>query len=745
LTPSPDERLKLGDRAMLAGDYAAAQAYYREALAAGAQPDRAAFFLARAQFDGGDPAGARATLENLLSAQPAGEYSLRADFLLGDVAAAMEDWNAAAGAYQDFLANGPGLMDDIVLERIGDSYLKTDRSDLAVQSYNAAADAAAPAESMRLLEKEADAFRDSGQPEAALALYERVVTAVTSDWARARLNRKIGGLLIAADRSEEGYERYRAALQYPLSYDAYLCLLDLVNTGQPPDGLLRGIIDYDAGQYGTAVQVFTDYLAGGPADAGKALYYRGLAHQSLGDAQSAVADFDAAAAAGSDTGIWDQALFEGAYTRWYWLDDFAGGASILEGLADSAPAHASAAEALYTAGRIAERGGDLARAAQLWNRTAEDYPASEYAADARHFAGIALYRKEDFTGAEAAFQASAFSTDAWNRSRALFWTAKAKAARGDTGGARSALEQAASAAPTDYYSERAADLLAGRTAFTGEFPASFSYDLDAEYRQAEAWIQTAFPSENSLTMDARYASLKNDPRLARGRILWDLGLSAEARTEFDGLRASFSGDPAGMLFLSRYFVEIGNYSGAIRSAYQVVHLAGMNDAESLTAPKYFSHVRFGPYFAELLMPQADRYGMDPMVLFSLVWQESHFEASAVSEASAYGLMQIIPATAELMATRLGLTGLSDRDWSRPAIQVQLGSGYLAWQRDDFGGDLFPALAAYNGGPDNAAAWWKTAGGDDDLFLEVVRFEQTRGYVRAIYELYSIYRDLYSVR
>jgi soluble lytic murein transglycosylase len=740
-TPAPDDRLKLGDRAMLQGDYAAAQTQYRDALAAGVQPDRAAFFLARAQFDGGDPAGARATLQNLLTAQPAGDYALRARFLLGETAAAQEDWHAAAAAYQDFLANAPGLLDALVEERLGDTFSAAGNYDLAVQSYDAAANAAAPAESLGLLEKEADAFQDAKLPEPALALYERVLASVTSDRASARLNRKIGGILIALGRTEEGYERYRTALLYPLFDDAYLCLRDLLAAGDTVDGLVRGIIDYNYGENEVAVQVLTDYLAANPADTGKALYYRGLAYQSLDNAQSAVADFDAAAAVGPDTGVWDQALFESAYTRWYSLDDFTGGASVLAGLADSAPAHPRAAEALNGAARIAERGGELARAAQLWNRVAEDYPASEYAADARHFAGIALYRARDYAGAETLFAKQTGAGDVYVRSRAWFWTGKARAARGDNSAAQEAFTQAAEADPTGYYSERARDLQAGRQAFSSTGSLNIAFDLDAEFRAAEAWVQQQFPLATPVPLENRYAAARNDPRLLRGRLLWDLGLYDDAQVEFTSLRTILAGDPAASLFLSRYLLDLGYYPGAIFAARQVLNAANMNDAQTLTAPAYFSHVRFGPYFAELLVPQAGKYGFDPLLLFSLVRQESLFGVTAVSSASAHGLMQLIPSTAEYMAGKLGLGDLSQRDLYRPFINIQLGTGYLAEQRDDFDGNLYLALAAYNAGP-TAATWRDLAGGDDDLLVEVIRYAETRDYVRGIYELYDIYRDIY---
>jgi soluble lytic murein transglycosylase len=64
------------------------------------------------------------------------------------------------------------------------------------------------------------------------------------------------------------------------------------------------------------------------------------------------------------------------------------------------------------------------------------------------------------------------------------------------------------------------------------------------------------------------------------------------------------------------------------------------------------------------------------------------------------------------------------------------------QRGFLDGDIYAALAAYNGGPGNAAAWKELVPPDPDLFLEVIRFEETRNYIKGIYEIFTIYRDLY---
>jgi soluble lytic murein transglycosylase len=74
--------------------------------------------------------------------------------------------------------------------------------------------------------------------------------------------------------------------------------------------------------------------------------------------------------------------------------------------------------------------------------------------------------------------------------------------------------------------------------------------------------------------------------------------------------------------------------------------------------------------------------------------------------------------------------------------VTLGATYLAQQRIRFNDDLFIALAAYNAGPEAAPIWRNLSGPDSDLFVEVVRSEETRNYIRSIYEIYSMYKSLY---
>jgi len=232
--------------------------------------------------------------------------------------------------------------------------------------------------------------------------------------------------------------------------------------------------------------------------------------------------------------------------------------------------------------------------------------------------------------------------------------------------------------------------------------------------------------------------------MVRGRELLALGLYDEARLEFEAMRSDYSGDAEASYRLAHTFLELGLYDLAIRSARQILDLAGLDDAGTLSAPRYFNLIRFGPYFGDLILPEALTRGFDPLFLLSVVRQESLFQGSATSSASARGLMQVIPTTGAAIAVELGWPpGYTDADLHRPRVSVRFGTYYLAQQRDLFDGDLMAALAAYNGGPGNAAVWLERAAGDPDLLIEVIGFEETRTYLRTIYEVFTIYRSLYS--
>jgi soluble lytic murein transglycosylase len=139
------------------------------------------------------------------------------------------------------------------------------------------------------------------------------------------------------------------------------------------------------------------------------------------------------------------------------------------------------------------------------------------------------------------------------------------------------------------------------------------------------------------------------------------------------------------------------------------------------------------------------------VMLALARQESEMNPGVVSSAGARGLVQLMPATAKMMARQLGLAYESRRLTSDPAYNLKLGSAYLADRLDEFGGSHVLAFAAYNAGPGRVRTWLRRNGdprspGVDVVdWIEQIPFSETRNYVQRVLEGTQVYRVLLAGR
>lgn len=139
--------------------------------------------------------------------------------------------------------------------------------------------------------------------------------------------------------------------------------------------------------------------------------------------------------------------------------------------------------------------------------------------------------------------------------------------------------------------------------------------------------------------------------------------------------------------------------------------------------------------------------LEPALTNAIARQESNFDTEAVSSANARGLMQLLPATAAQVARRLNIASSTPRLTSDPALNLRLGSAYLAEILDRFSGNLALAAAAYNAGPRRVQEWLGTYG-DPTIgalplidWIEQIPFGETRNYVQRVVENAVVYRAL----
>ncbi len=747
-TPAPEVRVAEGDHALFNGDYESAQVAYSTALDATSDPAiRAAALLGigRYHYLTGVYSNALNEFRAVIDNYPASSQAADAYYFLAETYMLLDRYAEAADAYASYLTIRPGILDAYVNERRGDALSAAGDFANALAAYTNAVQAPRSPTNFSLELKLAAINVALGDYATALVMYDDIYNRTGSEDIKAQVDYSRAQMYFASNQPEQATAAYvDAVINYPHAYYSYLGLVELVNAGYPIDELQRGLVDYYANQYGVALEAFNRFLTFSDATSSTALYYKGLILRQQGDYSSAIAMWDAVIQGDPASPDWDSAWEQKAYTQWAFIDDFSAGEKTLLDFVATAPAHPRAAEFLFDAGRTAERDERLQDAAQIWQRIPAEYPNSDYVYRSLFLAAICHYRLADYASADSAFgQAQALATTPEERAGALFWVGKSKAGQGDSAAARTAWEQAASIDPTGYYSERARDILNDRSPFTPPQLIDLGIDHQSELRQAQLWMQTTFnyPSTTDFSVPGPLAS---DPHFIRGQEYWRLGLFDQAEAEFSDLRTEASADPLISYRLAVFLSDLGMYRQAILSARQVLDLAGLDDAGTLTAPVLFSHIRFGAFYPDLVVPAAQDLGFSPLFVWSTLRQESLFDPSIESAAGALGLMQIMPVTGQEIVSRLGWPkSYSQTDLLRADINLTLGLDYLADQRDSLGGDLYAALAAYNGGPGNAASWQSLSKGDPDLFVEIVRFDETRQYLKGIYEVFTIYSRLYA--
>ena len=112
-----------------------------------------------------------------------------------------------------------------------------------------------------------------------------------------------------------------------------------------------------------------------------------------------------------------------------------------------------------------------------------------------------------------------------------------------------------------------------------------------------------------------------------------------------------------------------------------------------------------------------RYGIDPLLIYAQMHQESSFKIKATSYKGASGLMQLMPATAR----RFGVTNIYD-----PKQNIDAGVKYMRWLLNTFNNDVVLALAGYNAGEGAVMKYgWN-----------VPPYRETQEYVRRITARYN---------
>ena len=176
-------------------------------------------------------------------------------------------------------------------------------------------------------------------------------------------------------------------------------------------------------------------------------------------------------------------------------------------------------------------------------------------------------------------------------------------------------------------------------------------------------------------------------------------------------------------------LSLGWVDQAIAGAWQ----AGLKDLVAIRFPT--------PYLG-IYRRSAFEANLPPGLLLAVSRRESAFNPRARSPAGARGLMQLMPATARLIADRVRDKRPSVEDLYRPETNVRLGAHHLARLMAEYGNNRVLAAAAYNAGEGRVERWLKDASGmSTAVWIERIPFRETRDYVKNVLFYHYIYRHL----
>lgn len=192
-------------------------------------------------------------------------------------------------------------------------------------------------------------------------------------------------------------------------------------------------------------------------------------------------------------------------------------------------------------------------------------------------------------------------------------------------------------------------------------------------------------------------------------------------------------DTGEKLALGDWYLEKGDVYLSV-----VWGLRSLNDKPNVHAYK-LAHPR---PFKEYVVKASEKYEIDPYLIWAIIREESYYRADIISWAGAIGLMQIMPATGQDIASRLNMS-IEDSELTNPEINIEFGAFYIRSMLDMFSGDVDKALAAYNGGPGNVSRWSNSIlGTSKEDFPTAITFFETQEYITKVQNSYYTYKWLY---
>ncbi|MCD4775600.1 MAG: transglycosylase SLT domain-containing protein [Candidatus Aegiribacteria sp.] len=392
--------------------------------------------------------------------------------------------------------------------------------------------------------------------------------------------------------------------------------------------------------------------------------------------------------------------------------DWREGLAVLKQYGEEFPDHFRIGNLPWYIGDLLVENRQWQQAIPWFQMTLDRYPYNVTADDAHFYLCFSLLKSGRIIDAMVEFENFISKwTGSVYLSSAKYWLGKLLYSEGNPEGT-AILEALIQAAPASLPAFFARELL-GRSAWEPEFT-----DEPLDQWMAKNGYLPAVPPEAAL----------------RGLFLQEAGLRHFADGEFREAEEIVGGPE----YLAPFYLDNEVWERRPISGYNMWDLAGSD------RPRELWMLRYQKAWPELVVPAGEKYGLDSLLAWAIIRNESMFQPTCYSIAGARGLIQMIPSTSEYVAIENGWDDYSPDKLYDPAVSIEYGISYISGINRDFGGNPVIAAAAYNGGPHNAVHWG-AADMDTDEFFALITYNETKSYVQNVHHAYMIYKALYRGR
>ncbi len=266
---------------------------------------------------------------------------------------------------------------------------------------------------------------------------------------------------------------------------------------------------------------------------------------------------------------------------------------------------------------------------------------------------------------------------------------------------------------------------------------------DKKNNDQNFYIAQLKDAENDLILRESDFSLSAKQSLKRFKLWGSLDFRPFVQAEYEGLKNTPENDllkdsrsphkdsvkKALPLICARLLGNVNNYVLSFRILYRELARNSLSLSKNLLRELFPK-----PYLGKIRKIASEE--IDPIILLSLIRQESAFNPEARSHVGATGLMQLMPSTARTIQKRVKHQHLKN-----PTTNLKLGSKYFEYLYNKYKGNLVYTLSAYNAGESRVTSWRKKYFLTDEMMnnIENIPFSETRNYVKLIFRNIFFYK------